>query len=98
MPDEVKFALFEYPLDQKGKKIVSVYEAKLRGVDPATLENGQKPIQTYYDSPQEAEAPVDEKKEEPVEFSSPVKVKEPKEMKSEVSQATEADSATKESE
>lgn len=50
MPDEVRFALFETPLDVRGKKIVSPYEAQLRGLDPAVLENGQVPIQTYFDT------------------------------------------------
>ena len=93
MPDNVEFALFEYPLDQRGKKIVSSYEAKLRGVE--VQENGQKPIQTYFDTIEEAVKPVDEKAEEPIAFASPLKTKEPKEMKSGCSDATDADSAVK---
>lgn len=46
MPDNVEFALFETPLDKRGKKIMSAYETKLRG---ETLDNtGQTPIQKYW--------------------------------------------------
>ena len=46
VPDEVEFALFETPLDKRGKKIMSAYETKMRG---ETLDHtGQMPVQQYW--------------------------------------------------
>ena len=46
MPDEVEFALFETPLDKRGKKIMSAYEEKLRG--ESADQTGQVPVQHYW--------------------------------------------------
>ena len=46
MPDEVEFALFETPLDKRGKKIMSAYEEKLYG-EKSKL-TGQVPVQHYW--------------------------------------------------
>ena len=67
VPDEVEFALFETPLDRRGRKIMSVYEAKLRG--EMLDHTGQMPVQKYHASLDEYStflAMVDEKAEEPV--------------------------------